>query len=226
MIKIAPETIFKIGNISITNTLLTSWLVIFIIFLFLIFVKYQIKPNKLQILLEIIYENIYKFWFEITHLKSKLIFTFCLTFLIYIGLSNLIILIPPLEAFYIKKNDYHLHLFRSVFSDLNMTLALALISVFLTNFLGLLKSGLRFFKRFFSPIGILELISEFAKIISFSFRLFGNIFAGKVLLVVISSLVVFFIPSFFIGLEIFVGLIQAFIFFVLTSVFIKVAIEH
>jgi F-type H+-transporting ATPase subunit a len=72
-------------------------------------------------------------------------------------------------------------------------------------------------------VGILELISEFAKIISFSFRLFGNIFAGEVMLLVLASLLPLILTIPFLGLEVFVGLIQAFIFFILTLAFFSIA---
>lgn len=76
-------------------------------------------------------------------------------------------------------------------------------------------------------VGILETISEFAKIISFSFRLFGNIFAGEVMLLVLASLVPLVLTLPFLGLEVFVGLIQAFIFYILTLAFFTVAtISH
>ena len=90
--------------------------------------------------------------------------------------------------------------------------------------------GFGYLKKFFNfsnPInffvGILELISEFAKVISFAFRLFGNIFAGEVLLAVILMLVPYFVPIPFYGLEIFVAVVQAFVFAMLTLVFIKLA---
>jgi F-type H+-transporting ATPase subunit a len=226
MINLKPDVIFSLNNFNVTNTVISSLFVVLVLIVFFISLRYSLRPGKIQLVLEIFYENIFRFWHEITGLRNLYIFTFCLTFLIYIGFSNIIILIPPFDAFYVESHEKHIHLFRSTFSDLNMTLALAIISVVVTNLLGIVQFGIKFFKRFLSPIGLLELISEFVKIISFSFRLFGNIFAGKVLLVVISSLVVLVIPSFFIGLEIFVGIIQAFIFFVLTSIFIKVAVHH
>ncbi|MCL5951505.1 MAG: F0F1 ATP synthase subunit A [Chloroflexi bacterium] len=72
-------------------------------------------------------------------------------------------------------------------------------------------------------MGLVEIVSEVAKIISFSFRLFGNIFAGEVLLLVIPFLLSFLVPLPFLGLETFVGLIQAFIFAVLTLAFMSMA---
>jgi F-type H+-transporting ATPase subunit a len=121
---------------------------------------------------------------------------------------------------------------RAPTADLSSTLGLALISVITTNIIGLAHFKLGYLSKYFDTtsfvnflVGVLELISEFGKIISFSFRLFGNIFAGEVLLAVITSLTfgVFTLP--FLGLEIFVGFIQAFVFFMLTSVFISFALK-
>lgn len=122
-------------------------------------------------------------------------------------------------------------LLRAPAADLNFTIALAMISVLSVNMLGMAALGARrFSKRYFTlsnPIytftGILEFISEFVKIISFSFRLFGNVFAGEVLLMIVGFLVPFVLPLPFLFLEIFVGFIQAFIFSMLTLVFVAMA---
>lgn len=125
-------------------------------------------------------------------------------------------------------------LFRGANVDLNMTLALALISVTATQLFGVRYGGLAYFKKFFnfsSPInffvGILELIGEFSKIMSFSFRLFGNIFAGEVLIMVISFLVPVILPVPFMAFELFVGALQAYVFAMLSLVFFNMAAtEH
>lgn len=121
-------------------------------------------------------------------------------------------------------------LFRGPTADLNVTLALALISVFMIQFYGIKSLGLKYFKKFFNfrnPmngfIGILELVSEFSRLVSFAFRLFGNIFAGEVLLTVIAYLIPFIAPLPFIGLELFVGFIQALVFTMLSLVFMSMA---
>ncbi|MBD3279368.1 MAG: F0F1 ATP synthase subunit A [Candidatus Pacebacteria bacterium] len=121
-------------------------------------------------------------------------------------------------------------LFRAGTADLNTTLALGLISVALTQVIGFRFQRFGYFKKFInlsSPImffvGILETISEIAKIVSFAFRLFGNIFAGEVLLMVVGSLVPLIIPMPFYGLEIFVGFIQALVFSLLSLVFFNMA---
>ncbi|MBP9700286.1 F0F1 ATP synthase subunit A [Candidatus Woesebacteria bacterium] len=121
-------------------------------------------------------------------------------------------------------------LFRAGTADLNTTIALAAISVASTQYFGLKVLGSHYWKKYFdfsSPIkafvGILELILELAKIMSFSFRLFGNIFAGEVLLAVMMFLVPVVIPMPFYGLELFVGMIQGVVFAMLSLVFFNLA---
>jgi F-type H+-transporting ATPase subunit a len=123
---------------------------------------------------------------------------------------------------------------RPAATDLNVPLAIALISVVWTQIVGVQALGGSYFRKFFMPsmtgmkfidlvVGLLELVSEFAKIISFTFRLFGNVFAGAVLLFVMSFLVPFFVPLPFYGLELFVGFMQAFVFAILTLIFMAMA---
>lgn len=121
-------------------------------------------------------------------------------------------------------------LFRPGTADLNTTLALGIISVIAVQMFGFNALQFGYFKKFFnfsSPImfyvGILELISEFAKVISFAFRLFGNVFAGEVLLVVLTSLTKVVGPIPFYGLEVFVGFIQALVFSMLSLVLFNMA---
>lgn len=125
-------------------------------------------------------------------------------------------------------------------TDLNFTVALALISVFMTQVIGVRALGATYFTKFVNvggvfkrpifgvidfAVGLLELISEISKLLSFSFRLFGNIFAGSVLLFVIGTLIPVFAQSLFLGLEFFVGVIQALVFGMLTMVFMAQATQ-
>jgi F-type H+-transporting ATPase subunit a len=126
---------------------------------------------------------------------------------------------------------------RGIATDLNFTLALALITMALVQVYGVRAQGGRYFQKFINtpalrrgPIGIiefaagfLEIISEISRIISFAFRLLGNIFAGTVLIFVISNLIPFFLPAGFYGLELFVGAIQAAVFALLAMIFINMA---
>lgn len=125
-------------------------------------------------------------------------------------------------------------------TDLNFTLALALISVFMTQVVGVRAQGFHYFSKFFNTgtlfskpglgamdlvVSLLELISEFAKLLSFTFRLFGNIFAGSVLLFLVGSLVPIFAQSAVLMFEFFIGLIQAVVFGMLTMVFMSMATQ-
>ncbi len=125
-------------------------------------------------------------------------------------------------------------------TDLNFTAALALISVFMTQVIGVRAQGLKYFTKYFNTatlwnkpafgtidflVGILEIISEFSKILSFSFRLFGNIFAGSVLLFVIGALVPVFLQSGMLVFEFAIGMIQAIVFGMLTMVFMTMATQ-
>jgi F-type H+-transporting ATPase subunit a len=122
---------------------------------------------------------------------------------------------------------------RAPTADLNMTLAWALASVALIQFFGFQALGVGYLTKFFNfregfmmaLVGILELISEFVRIIAFAFRLFGNIFAGEVILVVMAFLFPYLLPAPFYAFELFVAFIQALIFAVLSLVFMSLATE-
>jgi|SRR3989344_3405852 len=130
----------------------------------------------------------------------------------------------------IKTEEVFVPYFRGPTADLNTTLALAVFAMVSVQIAGFKFLGFHYPAKFFNLkgpmdffVGILELSSEFSKIISFAFRLFGNIFAGEVLLTVMAFLMPFFGPIPFIGLEIFVGLVQALVFSMLCLVFMNLA---
>lgn len=171
--------------------------------------------------------------------KAERYFPFIATIFFFILFCNWSGILPGVGSIGIYNEEYHalVPLLRSPASDLNFTLALGIIAVMAVNIFGITVIGTgKHFSKFFnvsSPtnffIGILEFIAEIARMISFSFRLFGNVFAGEVLLLVIAFLVPYFVPLPFLFMEIFVGLIQAFVFAMLTAVFTSIAImepEH
>ncbi|MQG63595.1 MAG: F0F1 ATP synthase subunit A, partial [SAR202 cluster bacterium] len=133
------------------------------------------------------------------------------------------------------------HLIRSAGTDINMPLALALVSFVFVEYWGFRAGSFGYLKKFFQLgklfrgkpaglidafVGFLELTSEFVRVISFTFRLFGNMTAGEILVVMITFLVPFVATQFVFGLELLVGLIQAVIFAGLTVVFLSVATTH
>jgi F-type H+-transporting ATPase subunit a len=131
--------------------------------------------------------------------------------------------------------------FRSVNTDVNTPMAIALYSFMFVEFWGLSTLGLPYLTKFVNVggfrrgiltgaidvfVGLLEFISELSRTISFTFRLFGNVFAGEVLLTMITALVPLVLIQVFYGLELLVGLIQAFVFAMLTLVFAQTAVAH
>lgn len=124
-------------------------------------------------------------------------------------------------------------LFRAATADLNMTLALALVSVIAMQYFGFRTLGAHYGSRFVNfkdpimfGVGILELASDISKVVSFAFRLFGNIFAGEVLLAVLAFLIPFIVPLPFLFMELFVGVVQALVFSMLSTAFFNVAVSH
>lgn len=124
-------------------------------------------------------------------------------------------------------------LFRAATADLNMTLGLALVSVLAMQYFGFRTLGAHYGSRFINfkdpimfGVGILELASDISKVVSFAFRLFGNIFAGEVLLAVLAFLIPFIVPLPFLFMELFVGVVQALVFSMLSTAFFNVAVSH
>lgn len=235
-INLASETLFTIFGLNITNTLLTTFLVSLLIIVFGSFLSPKRHKNILSQGLEVLFYRFLQLTDTLTNNRelSKKILPTAITFFIFIITSNLIALIPGfLGSFYYRNGDKIIPILRSPNSDLNTTIALAISAVVTIQIVAMKELGLKkYIKKFFnfsSPIkffqGFLELISEGTKILSFAFRLFGNIFAGEVLLIIIGFLVPYFIPLPFMILELFVGLIQALIFAMLTLTFSSSAIE-
>jgi F-type H+-transporting ATPase subunit a len=194
-------------------------------------------PKKTQVVVESLVGGAYDYVrdaFENDDLARKF-FPIIMTIFIFILALNWIGLLPGVTSIGFWQ-EYHGHLsliplWYPANTDLNITIALAIIAFVVIEFagifyLGFFKYGKKFI-NFSSPlaflIGIIELFSELARLVSFSFRLFGNIFAGKTLLVVTMFFVPFILPVPLLAFELFVGFIQAFIFAVLTLFFIKLA---
>ncbi len=244
-ISLTPEIIFNWNGFGITNTFLMTLVISFLIITVSFFFSRRIKstPRGFQNVLETILEALLNLTDSITENKrqSRQFFPLVATIFIFVLLCNWVEIVPGLGTIGV----YRVHhgeetltpFIRSSSADLNVTLALALIAVSAAQFFGVSTLGIRKYagKFLISPfrkpyvvgtfVGLLEIVSEFSKIISFSFRLFGNIFAGEVLLTVMLILVPYFIPLPFLFLEIFVGLIQALVFAMLTLSFLKKATE-
>jgi len=237
-IEIAAEKIYDFGPLPITNSLITTWIVMLIIVSFAYFAGRKIKkiPDGLQNLAEIIIESLFNTMEDLAKDRTKKFFPFVATFFIFIVVANYFGLLPGIGTLGIFEHqngkEVFVPLFRSANSDINLTLALAVISVGVTHYFSITSLGLiDYLKRFFSLnpvllfVGLLEIIAEITKILSLSFRLFGNIFAGEALLTTISGLFAFFVPLPFMALELLVGFVQATVFMMLTLVFMVILTE-
>ncbi|MCX6719587.1 MAG: F0F1 ATP synthase subunit A [Candidatus Staskawiczbacteria bacterium] len=233
-ISLKAQQIFSIGSFHVTNGLFMTLIVSLVLITFSLLFTRKIKmvPGKLQGAVEMGAEallNLMESTLGSMEAAEKY-FPLIATIFIFILCSNLMGILPGVGSLSFHEiNGDSVPLLRSPAADLNFTLAFAVISVIVTNIIGMASVGvfkhIGKFINFKGPIdffiGILELISEIAKIISLSFRLFGNVFAGEVLLTIISFLAPYFIPLPFLFLELFVGAIQAFIFATITLVSIS-----
>jgi F-type H+-transporting ATPase subunit a len=213
--------------------------------------KLKMIPKGIQNVFEMIIEGALDLCDSVTgsRAKSEKVFPMVFTFFIFILLNNWLGLLPGIGSIGYVENNFFIPYFRGGTADLNTTLALALISVIGANVFGVLAvGGWKYFNKFINlkafaeipgkirkdpsivivnPIkffvGLIEVVGEVAKVASLSFRLFGNIFAGEVLLTSIAVIFAFGLPIPFMFLEIIVGVIQALIFGMLTLVYYTIA---
>ncbi len=262
-IQIQPEVIFYIFGLPVTNTLIGTWISIIVLLLLFYFGtrKRDLIPSGIQNALEWIIEYLLNLTESVAgKVKAKKFFPLVATFFIFILFCNLLDVFPgvdtigtvnleaikvahlsPPTSFFLV-GEYSNKLIpwvRPGTSDLNLTLAMALVSVIVTQIFGFYTLGAKqhlskyfnfkalFTHGFQGPIeffvGLIEIVTELSRILSFSFRLFGNIFAGSAVLAVFAFILPFFADAIFIPLELFVAFVQALIFALLTLVFLEIA---
>ncbi|OGJ59433.1 ATP synthase F0 subunit A [Candidatus Peribacteria bacterium RIFCSPHIGHO2_01_FULL_55_13] len=245
-ISLASETVAHVGGFEIRNTMLMAWLAMVALFILCACVRstrYKLIPGRFQATVEWVISGLYDLFASIVHddRLSRKFFPLVSTIFIFIVLGNWMGILPGVGSITIQAmHEGHMTaipLFRSMNADVNMTLAIAISAIVAVQFFGARELGASSYSSKFiaapwrhpmqSFVGLLEMIGEFSRIISFTFRLFGNIFAGEVLLLVISYLVPYVAPIPFLAMELFVGLIQGLVFALLTTVFLKIAVtEH
>lgn len=237
-VALAPEIIGNLWGLPITNTLLMSWAVIIILGTLAYFMgkNASLIPGRFQTLLEGLFSFVYDYIAEILESRemARKFFPLLLTIFLFIFTANMLEFTPGIGSVGFFRGAEFSPLFRSANTDLNATLALAIISFLVIEITGIVTIGIfKYSQKFISfhsvmgfAVGIIELFSEIARLISFSFRLFGNIFAGEVLILVVSYFVPYILPVPLMMFEVFVGFIQAAIFALLTLFFIKIAITE
>ena len=286
---VAPEHVFDLGPLEVTNTMFTSWCVVALLIAVAVVANRSMSlvPSGFGGAVEALVGGFYRMTEGIVgEANARRFFPVVATIFLYVLVSNYVGLLPmnfavgrtepghgdvqavfeetsiagfdiayiPLQAETVeagadgyaedaagegKVSGLLAPYFRSVMTDVNAPLALAIMSFLFVEFWGLSTLGLGYLGKFFAfgnllrgrPMGIidvfvglLELISELSRMVSFTFRLFGNVFAGEVLLLMMSFLVPLVLINVFYGLELFVGLIQAFVFAMLTLVFAQSAV--
>lgn len=233
-------------DFAITNTMISSWFAtVVIILLFVLGArKKALIPGRFQSLIEMMFEGVLGFATSVLgNSMARKVFPVVATIFFFVLFNAWLALLPFYQflGFVNESGTIEAHFIRPAGTDLNMPLALALVSFVLVEYWGIKSHGLGYFKKFFAfgkilrgkPsgiidvfVGLLEFISELVRIVSFTFRLFGNMTAGEILVVMVTFLVPFIATQFVFGLELLVGLIQSIIFAGLTLVFISVATSH
>lgn len=243
-VSVSPERLFSIGNIAINNSETTAILITVAVLVFAIYAKrtFSIIPTRLQTLMEMCTE------FIMTQLigafgsekRAKQYFPLIMSLLVFIFIANQITVIPLLGQVIFDDKP----LFRTTTSHLAAPVAMALITLGVAHIIAFSISPLGHIGNFIKIkqflkvrsvgdfgnavleflLGFMDIVGEIAKLLSLSFRLFGNVFAGELMIVVIASLSSFtklFVPVPFMFLSIFSGLVQAFVFTMLALQFIS-----
>lgn len=243
---LAPEIIGHIGRLPITNTIVNAWLAIVIFSVVGFFIRRSVRllPGKLQNFFEYILELLMGYFDQVTGGRQRTIKFLPIvgSVFFFILLSNWLGLLPGTGSIRLGEN----FLFRPANTDLNLTLAMAVSAVVASHLFGFFTVGIfthlnkfvqikNFIKSFArgpvavftavveAGVGLIEIVSEAAKVLSLSLRLFGNVFAGEVLISVITAIAGLLVPTPFMLLELLVGLIQAGVFAMLTLVYLTVA---
>ena len=258
-IRLPAEGIFHIGSFTITNTLLASWLTIIILVVLAWAVTHRIKliPSRLQSMIEFALEWLLNLCKDVAGEKNgQRFFPIVTTIFLFVLMNAWLSLVPGFGSIIIGGTEGEaVQLLRGANTDINMPLALALISFVFVEYLGISShGGLGYMKKFirigqfyrsigklfrgklregfvglfyaaiYQFAGALEGLSELMRIISFTFRLFGNMTGGEILILTMIFLAPWVLALPFYGLELLLGLVQALIFGALTLVFATIAI--
>lgn len=230
------EQLGSVFGFPITNSLLMAWLVMALLIGLAFFFgrSLSLVPGRLQAGVEWAVEGVLAYMAEVLESEklARRFFPLVASIFIFVAFINELEFFPGVGSLGFFHASEFLPLLRAPTTDLNFTLALALIAFFTIEITGIAMLG--FFKyagkyvNLKSPIGfavgLIELVSNLGRLISFSFRLFGNIFAGEVMVLVAIFFLPYVLPAPLMGFEMFIGLVQALVFAMLTLFFIKLAI--
>lgn len=243
------EPVFHLGHFFITNSLLMAWIVTIALVWIAFKIRKNLSfiPNKVQNAAEYVIESLLDLINSVTNdnKRTRVFFPIIATIFLFILTSNWLGLFPGVSSIGLYEHLHGKEVFvpflRSPAADLNITIGLGIITVVLTQYFGVRFKGVYGYIRhyFHNPlqgglallllgvllgtfVGALEVVSEFVKIISLSLRLFGNVYAGEVVLGTISGIMSYIAPVPFLLLETIVGFVQATVFTLLTLVFFSI----
>jgi F-type H+-transporting ATPase subunit a len=237
---IASFNLLGLGPTDLTNSMFSTLIITILMCIFAVvaggMLKKTGKPSKFQNFIEWFYEFVEGLSGDNlgSISKARKYIGLALTLFLFILLGSWFGLLPGVMQLTTYSEGVMVPLLRAPTTDLNFTIALSLIAFLVIQYSGFAALGLGYLSKFFTfkggvmgfAVGILELVSELSRLLSFSFRLFGNIFAGEVLLVILfyfTKSIWFPAPTLVILMETFVALIQAYVFVSLMSLFISLA---
>ena len=259
--ELPAKVVFHLLGFPITNSIITAWLSIVVLVGISYAVTHRLKliPTRLQSLLESALGWLLNLCQEVAGAENgRRFFPVVATIFLFVITNAWLSLIPGFGSILITNAEGEVvELFRGANTDINLPLALALISFIFVEYWGIRSlGGLRYLRKFVNVgqffrsigqlvrgrlraglsdmftgvitifVGMLEALSELIRIVSFTFRLFGNMTAGEILLLIVAFLVPWVLALPFYGLELLVGFVQALIFGGLTLVFATIAVAH
>ncbi len=259
--RLPAEVVFHIFGFPIANSVIAAWITIIVLvgMSYAATRKVKLIPSRLQSFWESVLGWLYDFCKEVAGEKNgRRFFPVVTTIFLFVITNAWLGLFPGFGSIYVTGHEgEHIHLLRPANTDINMPLAIALMSFIFVEYFGIRSlGGRRYISKFINVgaffrgarqlfsgrlkaglgsmftgvidifVGMLEILSEFIRIVSFTFRLFGNMTAGEILLLIVMFLVPFVVALPFYGLELLVGFVQALIFGGLTLVFLTLAVTH
>lgn len=243
-IKIPPDTLWTIGPFDISNAMLTMWVVMAILIIFAFFIRRKagVSPSRLQVFFEMIMEYMLEKATQAfgSEKRARKYFPLLFTIFLFLLIANQLTLVPFVDSILI--NDANL--FRLPASHYSLPITFALLSLVIAHVIAIINSPLRYIGNYFKFhvffkvrsfqelgmafidffLGLMDIIGEIAKLVSVATRLFGNLFAGGVVIAIISGLTIFtsfIVPMPFVILGILSGVVQAFVFTILLTIYMS-----
>jgi F-type H+-transporting ATPase subunit a len=238
-ITLASERLFTLWGIPITNSLITTWVVMALLLVggYFLGKSLSVRPGRVQAAVEDFFRYLLHMMEETLGSRELAVryFPLIMTIFVFVLTANMLDILPIFGSIGFTRGGEFLPIFHAVNADLNTPLALAIVSFVVIELSGILTLGvLKYGGKFINirggammfVVGLLELVGNVVRLVSFSFRLFGAIFAGEVLLLVIAHFLPYIASVPFMAFEAFEGLLQAAVFAILTLAFIKIAIDE